>query len=49
MTDNWLNQTNTLFSRLCGETFTNKEVIATHLGCIALFALVILADLINSL
>lgn len=30
----WLNAKSPLFSRLCGEDFTRKEVVCAHIGCI---------------
>ena len=33
----WMGRKNKLFSVICGETFTNGEVVFTHLGLVAFF------------
>jgi hypothetical protein len=33
----WMGRKNKLFSAICGETFTNGEVVFTHLGLVAFF------------
>ena len=34
----WLSRKNQIFSTLCGEEFTNKNVLLAHLFCIGLIA-----------
>ena len=35
----WMDKNNMTFSAICGETFTNAEVVYTHLGLVAFFIL----------
>ena len=32
----WMGRNNMMFSAICGETFTNAEVVYTHIGMIVL-------------
>jgi len=43
----WLSKKSNFFSHLCGENFTNKEVVLAHIGIIILIAVCCLADWIN--
>lgn len=40
----WLSRKNETFSSLCGEEFTNQQVLLAHLYCIALIALCCVAE-----
>lgn len=40
----WLGRKNKTFSSLCGEVFTNQQVLLSHLYCIALIALCCVAE-----
>ena len=40
----WLGRKNETFSSLCGEEFTNQQVLLAHLYCIALIALCCVAE-----
>lgn len=31
----WMSRNNTMFSAMAGETFTNAEVVYTHIGLVA--------------
>lgn len=31
---NWMNKNNMFFSSIAGETFTNREVVYTHIGLV---------------
>jgi hypothetical protein len=35
----WMGRNNMTFSAICGDTFTNAEVVYTHLGLVAFFIL----------
>jgi hypothetical protein len=41
----WMSQNNMMFSAITGETFTNAEVVYTHIG---LVAFLIIAGLVGS-
>lgn len=41
----WMSQNNMTFSAIAGETFTNAEVVYTHIG---LVAFIIIAGLVGS-
>ena len=43
----WLAKKSEPFSQLCGENFTNKEVVLAHIGIIILIAVCCLAEWIN--
>ena len=34
----WMRKNNMMFSAIAGETFTNAQVVYTHLGLLAFFA-----------
>ena len=34
---NWMARNNMTFSAICGETFTNAEVVYTHIGAVVFF------------
>lgn len=40
----WLGRKNESFSMLCGEEFTNQQVLLAHLYCIALIVLCCVAE-----
>lgn len=42
----WLDRQNITYSRLIGESITNKEVIYSHLYILAVFIFLAIADLI---
>ena len=31
---NWMGRNNMMFSAICGETFTNAQVVYTHIGLV---------------
>lgn len=31
---NWMGRNNMMFSAMCGETFTNAQVVYTHIGLV---------------
>ena len=37
----WLRRNNMMFSAIAGETFTNAEVLYTHIGLVAFFVVLI--------
>jgi len=37
---NWMGKNNMMFSAIAGETFTNREVVYTHLGLVVFVVLV---------
>jgi hypothetical protein len=37
---NWMDENNMMFSAIAGETFTNREVVYTHIGLAMFIALV---------
>lgn len=39
---NYINKKNVAFSRICGEDFTNKEVVAAHMGFVVVVAVCML-------
>ena len=41
----WMSQNNMMFSAITGETFTNAEVVYTHIG---LVAFIIIAGVVGS-
>lgn len=46
--DTWLNAKSETFSKLCGETFTHKEVLLTHLYIIGLILACSLAEALSA-
>ena len=36
---NWMSKNNMTFSAIAGETFTNGQVVYTHIGLVAFFVL----------
>lgn len=39
----WMSRNNTMFSAMAGETFTNAEVVYTHIGLVVFLTIVGLA------
>lgn len=37
---NWMGKNNMTFSAICGETFTNAEVVYTHIGLVAMLIVI---------
>ena len=35
----WMARKNMMFSAICGETFTNREVVYAHIGLVVFFIL----------
>ena len=40
---NWMAQNNMMFSAICGETFTNAQVVYTHIGLVAFLIVLVIA------
>lgn len=40
---NWMDRNNMTFSSICGETFTNAEVVYTHIGLVAFLIVLVIA------
>ena len=40
---NWMAQNNMTFSAICGETFTNAQVVYTHIGLLAFLIVLVIA------
>lgn len=40
---NWMAQNNMTFSAICGETFTNAQVVYTHIGLVAFLIVLVIA------
>ena len=45
--EKWLAKKSEPFSTLCGENFTNKEVVLAHIGIVILIAACCLAEWFN--
>ena len=41
--NDWMGRNNMAFSAICGETFTNAEVVYTHIGAVVLLIVIGLA------
>ena len=37
---NWMGKNNMMFSSIAGETFTNAEVVYTHIGLVAMLIVI---------
>ncbi len=46
--ENWLAKRNEPFSLLCGENFTNKDVVLAHVSIVMFIAACCLAEWINN-
>lgn len=40
---NWMARNNMTFSAICGETFTNAQVVYTHIGLVAFLIVLVMA------
>ena len=40
---NWMAQNNMTFSAICGETFTNAQVVYTHIGLVVFLIVLVMA------
>ena len=38
--NDWMGRNNMTFSAICGETFTNAEVVYTHIGAVVLLIVI---------
>jgi hypothetical protein len=38
--NDWMGKNNMTFSAICGETFTNAEVVYTHIGAVVLLIVI---------
>jgi hypothetical protein len=40
---NWMGRNNMMFSAIAGETFTNREVVYTHIGLVMFLVVLVVA------